>query len=97
MACVTANTRIDPDGDHTRNERSTARCDIDLHPRPDGGRNITGYLPELSGVEFAEIFAWFLGAEWRCDWADARQRLGDNASRSDLARTRAQRSAAPTP
>jgi len=83
----------DPDGDHTRNERATARRDIDLHPRPDGGWNITGYLPELLGVEFAEIFAWFLDAEWRSDWADARQRLGDNASQSDLTRTQPQRRA----
>jgi hypothetical protein len=83
----------DPDGGHTRNERTNARRDINLHPRPDGGWNITGYLPELLGVEFAEIFAWFLHAEWRSDWSDARQRLGHNAGQSDLARTQAQRRA----
>jgi len=87
MARVTANT------DHTRNERATARREVNLHHRPDGGWNITGYLPELLGIEFAEIFAWFLDAEWRSDWADARQRLGNNASQSDLARTQAQRRA----
>ena len=83
----------DPDGDHTRNERATARREVNLHPRPDGGWNITGYLPELLGVEFAELFAWFLDAEWRSDWAGARQRLGDNARQSDLIRTQPQRRA----
>jgi hypothetical protein len=83
----------DPDGDHTRNVRATARRDINLHPRPDGGWNLTGYLPELLGVEFAEIFAWFLDAEWRSDWADARQRLGDQPTQADLTRTQAQRRA----
>jgi len=57
----------DPDGDHTRNECTTARRDVNLHPRPDGGWNIVGYLPELLGIEFAEIFEWFLDAEWRSD------------------------------
>jgi len=30
---------------NTRNERATARRDVNLHPRPDGGWNITGHLP----------------------------------------------------
>lgn len=83
----------DPIGDDDRNERSTARRDVGLTPRPDGGWNITGFLPEPSGVEFAEIFAWYVDAEWRLDWADARNRSGDAATRSDLARTEAQRRA----
>ena len=83
----------DPDGDDASNERATARRDVDLRPRPDSGWNLTGYLPELLGVEFAEIFAWFLDAEWRSDWAEARQRLGDHATQNDLARTSAQRRA----
>ena len=83
----------DPDGDDASNERATARRDVDLRPRPDSGWNLTGYLPELLGTEFAEIFAWFLDAEWRSDWADARQRLGDHATQNDLARTAGQRRA----
>ena len=83
----------DPDGDDARNERARARRDVDLRPRPDGGWNIAGYLPELLGVEFAEIFAWYCDAEWRHDWAEARQRLGDAATHTDLIRTEAQRRA----
>ena len=83
----------DPDEDGARNERARARRDVNLHARPDGGWNLTGFLPELLGVEFAEIFAWFLDAEWRSDWADARRRLGDDATQTELARTEAQRRA----
>ncbi len=83
----------DPVGDDERNERAKARRDIGLHPRPDGGWNVTGFLPEPSGVEFAEIFAWYVDAEWRLDWADARNRLGDTATQADLARTEAHRRA----
>lgn len=46
----------DPVGDDTRNERAKARREFNLHPRPDGGWNLTGFLPEPAGVEFAEIF-----------------------------------------
>ncbi len=83
----------DPDGDADRNERAKARRHVELIPHPDGGWNLTGFLPELLGVEFTEIFAWYCEAEWRHDWADARQRLGDHATQNDLARTEAQRRA----
>lgn len=80
-------------GDDTRHERAKARREFNLHPRADGGWNLTGFLPELAGVEFAEIFAWYVDAEWKLDWADARNRLGDRARQADLARTEAQRRA----
>ncbi len=83
----------DPVGDDDRNERTKARREVDLRPRPDGGWNITGFLPEPSGVEFAEIFAWYVDAEWRIDWADARNRLGSKATQRDLVRSEAQRRA----
>ena len=47
----------------------------------------------MTGVEFAEIFAWYCEAEWRLDWAEARSRLGDAATLVDLVRTEAQRRA----
>ena len=83
----------DPVGDDARNERAHARRDARLIPRPEGGWNLTGFLPELAGVEFAEIFAWYCEAEWRVDWAEARGRLGDAATQADLVRTEAQRRA----
>jgi len=83
----------DPVGDDAANERAHARRDVNLVPSPSGGWNITGFLPELAGVEFAEIFAWYCEAEWRVDWAEARDRLGDAATQADLVRTEAQRRA----
>ncbi len=83
----------DPIGDDLRTERARSRRDVNLIPRPDGGWNVTGFLPEIVGVEFAEIFAWYCEAEWRLDWAEARNRLGDAASHFDLVRTEAQRRA----
>lgn len=83
----------DPDGDRSRNDRQHANRDVRLRPRPEGGWTLTGNLPELAGCEFAEIFAWFCEAEWRADWADARNRLGEAATTAELARTEAQRRA----
>jgi hypothetical protein len=83
----------DPDGDRARNERQHANRDVQLRPRPEGGWTLNANLAELAGGEFAEIFAWFCEAEWRADWAEARSRLGDTATTSDLARTEAQRRA----
>jgi hypothetical protein len=83
----------DPDGDRDRNERQHAARDVMLRPRPEGGWTLSGNLAELAGAEFMEIFSWFLEAEWQTDWADARTRLGDTATTSDLARTEPQRRA----
>ncbi len=35
-----------------------------IRPRPEGGWTLSGNLAELAGVEFMEIFSWFLEAEW---------------------------------
>ncbi len=75
----------DPDGDRARNERQHANRNFQIRPRPDGGWSLSGYLAELAGVEFNEIFSWFLEAEWQADWADARAHLGDDATATDLA------------
>jgi hypothetical protein len=83
----------DPDGDLAAHERRHAARDVMLRPRREGGWTLTGNLAELAGVEFMEIFSWFLEAEWHTDWADARNRLGDTATTSDLARTEPQRRA----
>jgi len=83
----------DPDGDRDRNERQKAARDVSLRPRPEGGWALTGMLPELDGAEFVEIWGRFVEAEWQADWADARTRLGDAASPTDLQRTEAQRRA----
>jgi hypothetical protein len=83
----------DPDGDRDRNERLHASRDVRVRPRPEGGWTLTGNLAELAGCEFNEIFSWFIEAQWHTDWAEARSRLGDDATVADLVRTEAQRRA----
>ena len=83
----------DPAGDLAKNERQKANRDFRLRPRPEGGWTLTGNLPELDGNEFMEIFSHFVEAEWTTDWAEARNRLGDDATTADLQRTEAQRRA----
>jgi len=83
----------DPDGDLAKNERQKAARNFGIRPRPEGGWTITGNLSELDGAEFNEIFSWFLEAEWQADWANARERLGETATTTDLARTQDQRHA----
>ena len=83
----------DPDGDRARNERQRAARTIDLHPRPEGGWSVTGSLAELDGCEFAEILGWYCEAEWRLDWAEARELHGEQAAPDALGRTDSQRRA----
>lgn len=83
----------DPVGDDARHERARARRHMTLTPSPDSGWILHGFLPELDGVEFAEIFAWFCEAEWRADWSEARRRLGSDATHADLIRSEPQRRA----
>lgn len=83
----------DADGDRSRNERHIAERHVAMRPRPQGGWTLSGSFDELAGWEFNEIFAHFVDAEWRTDWAEARTRLGDTATHRDLARSDAQRRA----
>ncbi|MGB0112094.1 MAG: DUF222 domain-containing protein [Ilumatobacteraceae bacterium] len=83
----------DPEGDLARHERQIARRHVTIRPCPEGGWTLTGSLPELGGTEFMEIFSWFVAAEWETDWAEARARLGDEASTAGMLRTEPQRRA----
>jgi hypothetical protein len=83
----------DPEGAKTAAQRLSDRRDVKLRPLPDGGWNLTGTFDEISGVEFNEILSHFIDIEWRSDWDEARQRLGDKASITDMCRTEPQRRA----
>lgn len=83
----------DADGDRMRNERRIARRDVMIRSNPDGGWTLAGNLPDLDGAEFNSVFSWFIEAEWQTDWAEARARVGDDASTADLQRTEPQRRA----
>jgi hypothetical protein len=83
----------DAEGNRRRNDARRAARNVTLRPRPEGGWHLTGNLPELEGTELNEILAWFSEAEWQADWADARARVGDDATVADLDRSEAQRRA----
>ena len=110
MARVAANPRIDPD-ELLRDAGLLLDDAIDL-PYEEFERNLRRwggarrprrrlephrFAPRTRRRELAGIFAWYVDAEWRIDWADARNRLGDLATQADLVRTEAQRRAEPTP
>jgi hypothetical protein len=83
----------DADGADRAHERRTARRNVEVRPQPGGGWTLSGSLADLDGAEFNEIFAWFIEAEWQSDWAEARERKGDDATTADLRRTEPQRRA----
>jgi hypothetical protein len=83
----------DPAGATSKADDGTANRDAQMRPRPDGGWNLTAAFDGVGGAEFNEIFAHFIDAEWRDDWAEARGRLAEVASVGDLCRRRAQRCA----
>lgn len=57
----------------------------------DGGLHLDADFDSVAAVRHRATFAAFLQDEVDADWADARQRLGDAATWSDLRRTDAQR------
>lgn len=83
----------DPVGARADNERQRAQRDVMLRGRPEGGWTLTGSLTELAGAEFMEILGWYVEAEWETDWAEARARVGAEATTADLQRTEPQRRA----
>ena len=82
----------DEDGAARRAERAhenrcfRGRRNLDATVAFDGG------CGSLQGTSVLEVLAAFERAELEADWAEARSRLGDAASVSDLVRTEAQRS-----
>lgn len=87
----------DPVGALAKAERATARRSASLTPLDNGGWSLHGRLDDIGGAEFNEIFAHFIEVEWRNDWREATNRLGDGATvttsvaMADLRRTEDQR------
>ena len=86
-------TLADPVGASDTAERDRETRFVSVLPRADGGWTLTGSLDGVSGAEFNEILAHFVDVEWRTDWTEARERLGDQATLTDLRRTQSQREA----
>lgn len=84
----------DPQGSLEVCERNRQRRDASIRPRPDGGWDVHALLDDVAGAEMLDIFAWYIDAEFRSDWTEAVDRLGDgNVSMGDLRRTEPQRRA----
>ncbi len=83
----------DPVGALAKAERATARRSVSLTPLDSGGWSLQGRLDDIGGAEFNEIFAHFIEVEWRNDWREATNRLGDGATATmaDLRRAEDQR------
>lgn len=83
----------DAAGAADRAERNRLRRDADITARDDGSWRLTASLDDIAGAEFSDIFGHYVQAEWDADWAEARERLGDEATMLDLRRTQSQRRA----
>ncbi len=82
-----------PTGAGEQAERNRLNRDADIKPCENGSWNVTASLDDVAGAEFCEIFGHFVQAEFDADWAEARERVGDQATMFDLRRTQSQRRA----
>ena len=83
--------RVDQDGAADRERRNDAARDARWLQDYDGSWTFTATSPSLAGAQIVDIVSHFLRLEWEEDWAEARARLGDAATGSDLRRTETQR------
>ncbi len=85
---------IDEDGPEPANERNHNNRNAKLVPNPmDGSWDLSGFYASLQGAQMREVLDHYVDAEFRSDWAEAKARLGDQATNADLARTPSQRRA----
>ena len=83
----------DEDGAGDRAERSHRDRNFSFHRNFDGSWRIEGGVGALQGAEMDAIHRRFVEREFEADWAEARSRLGNDATVADLRRTDAQRRA----
>ncbi|MEZ5408596.1 MAG: DUF222 domain-containing protein [Acidimicrobiales bacterium] len=84
----------DLDGGFRDNKRNHDNRNVRLvHNSLEGTWELSGHFAADQGVRVWEIFDHFIDAEWRTDWAAAREKRGESATISDLKRTDAQRRA----
>jgi len=81
----------DEDGAGDRNRRHHDNRTFDLLQEFDGSWRLNGGGASLDGARLRDVLDHFVQAEFEADWAEARARLGDEATTADLARTDAQR------
>jgi hypothetical protein len=81
----------DEDGAADRAERDHRRRDFSIHQNLDGSYRIAGGCGSLQGTVASAVFEAYVRAELEADWAEARGRVGDDATFDELARSDAQR------
>ena len=81
----------DEDGATQKAERDHRRRRFDLLPNLDGSWRMAGGCGALQGACLQDVLDAYLRAELEHDWAEARARLGEDATPTDLARTDPQR------
>ena len=82
----------DADGAHRDAEETHERRRASIVEH-DGVVTVTATFGALQGAAVAEIFRRFCDAQFRADWDQAKEELGDRVTKSHLARTDAQRRA----
>ncbi len=83
----------DPEGAKSAAEKNHEARDVKMKQNRDGSWRLTGRFGSLQGAEINEVLAHFNQAQWESDWAEARERFGDDASFADLRRIESQRRA----
>jgi len=81
----------DEDGAGDRAERADANRDFRMPRNLDGSGRFDGGGGGVAMQQIEDVWQRQVKREWEADWADARCRLGDAATKDDLARTDAQR------
>jgi len=85
---------VDLDGGHRTNQRHHDNRNVRLILNSiEDVWELGGHFASDQGARMREIFDHYVEAEWRADWAEARARIGDAVTISDLKRTDAQRRA----
>ena len=83
----------DADGAEQRSEAEHERRNATVTKGFDGSFRTRANHSAVQGASIAQVLEAFERAEFEDDWAAARKRLGDRATKADLARTSAQRRA----
>ena len=85
---------VDLDGGFKDNERNHENRTVRLvHNDIEKIWDLSGHYASDQGARMREILDHYVEMLWKADWAEARGRLGDAATMSDLKRTDAQRRA----
>ena len=83
----------DQTGAETQARLNHAARDAMMRQKADGSWILWATFGSLQGAQVNEVLAHFIQAEWETDWAEARNRCGDDATLSDLQRSEPQRRA----